>query len=210
MDFTSKDLSKLPFPVDEGVQYLKEFPQLSRYPEFGKDVVKELPYSFDKVFRYIVLLYSPTTPLSQISDYKERKDTAAGIVGIEVGRLSKDESVNKVLIGYLRMMKSPKHAKLSVFYEAYWNQSLRLLTDDTISGERTDKIISNLESLESKIEKTISDLTNGDNDENVKDALLQSLEDQRLPSAELKPEVIARKLADGESALGDFNPYKKI
>ena len=208
MDFTSKDLSKLPFSVEEGISYLKEYPQLSRYPEFNQDVIKELPYSFDKIFRYIVLLYSPTTPLSQIADYKERKDTAAGIVGIEIERLSKDENVNKVLIGYLRMMKSPKWVKLVTFQEAYFNQAQRLLNDDTVSGERTERIIANLESLESKIEKTISDLTNGDNDENVKDALLQSLEDQRLPSQELKPEVIARRIADGEPPLGDYSPYK--
>ena len=63
--------------------------------------------------------------------------------------------------------------------------------------------------MEIRIEKTLAEFLSGDPDEKLKDAALQKIEDELLPSAELRPEAIARKLADHEDPLDGYSPYSK-
>lgn len=207
MNFIKKDFDKLPFDIESGVDYLTQYPQLKKTPEFSAQSRNELPLPFDDVFRYIILLYSSTSPLLQITDQGERKRTAAMLCNIDLDLLLNNKSVNRILIGFLRIQKDTKFSKLIVFYEAYYNQSQKLLNDDTVSGERTEKIIANIESLEHKIEATIAEITAGDDSLGLKKDIIQTLEDLR-PSEELRPEAVAKKLAAGEKPLGDYTPYR--
>ena len=208
----------MPFPIDQGIDYIAQYPQLKNKPEFSEHIRGRLskptdsklaPLEFNDVFRYVILLYSVNSPLLQIGDFKERKEQAAGIAGLEVEELINNPCLNAIIIGYIRMQRSPKWGKLFMYNEALYNQGEKLINGTTEPGEKTKNLVENIDDLELRIEKLISELTQGDPDESLTDDILHTMELDRLPS-EFKPENVARALVDGVDIFNGWTPYDKV
>jgi hypothetical protein len=197
MDIGNEDLSKLPYDVNT-LDFLRTYPKLTTIPEFqNRDEIK----NFNNLFRYILLLYTPNTPLLQISDYSERKQYAQ-----EYSRATKDDiaGASLFIIGYLRTTKADKWSKLCVYRDALYNQALRLQSDDTKSGERTAALIQNIELLETKIESTLASIAAGD--KKIEAEIIGFVEEERLQ--DLRPENRVANILAGKPAM-EYNPYQK-
>lgn len=209
MDFRESDLKKLPFEVIGDIRYLEKYPSLLDIPEFKEEIVCNLPVDFDSLFKYFVLLYSPGTPLLNIKDFPQRKQTALEISGMlrdpDMFQFDKETNLAYMLMmAYLKMMNNNKWAKLSVYQSSYYNLMLRLQSGKTEAGERTKNLIENIDSLQVKIDELITDLANGDYSPKVTTNVLQSIEDVKN---ELLPETIARKILNGEDPTRNWSPY---
>ena len=193
----AEELKSLPYDVNS-LDLLRSNPKLASIPEFQvRDGIK----NFNALLRYIVLLYTPNTPLLQISNYDERKDFA-----IKYSKVTKEDIAGSsvFIIGYLRYSKSDRWAKLCVYRDALFNQSLRLQSDLTSSGERTAQIINNIELLESKIETTLAAIAAGD--KKIEAEIVGFIEEDRLQ--DLRPESRVARLLEGKPAL-DYDIYQR-
>lgn len=200
MEISDDELMMLPFDVTGNKDYLKTYPKLSSNPDFGKENRKEIK-DFNRTFKYIVLLYTPNTPLLRISDYAERRKWAVRKSGVSENDI---RAASSLIIGYLRLQRNDKWTKLSVYRDAFYNQSLRLQSDDTKSGERTAALLDNIDKIEGRIESALSELSNGDT--RIKDIIIDAIEDERLSN--LRPEMIATAKEDGKDIIEELNPYK--
>ena len=208
MDFKKTDFDVLPYSVDGTPDYIEAYPALNKYPEFNKKTRAKLPCDFNMIFKYIVLFYTPRTPLMQITDVSERKEAAANLAGLDTEKLFDNDEVNELIIRYLRIVKNYKWSKLLLWTEGFWNQGRKLLSGKTETGERTEKLLSTIDDLEIRIEKTLAEFLSNDPSEKLKTDVLQAIEEELLPSQTLKPEVIARRLSDNEDPLDGYTPYK--
>ena len=96
-----------------------------------------------------------------------------------------------------------------MYNEALYNQGEKLINGTTEPGEKTKNLVENIDDLELRIEKLISELTQGDPDESLTDDILHTMELDRLPS-EFKPENVARALVDGVDIFNGWTPYDKV
>ncbi len=115
MKLEDKIFEKLPYRVDGKVNYLKEYPELKKIPEFSL----ETGFDFNKIFRWVVLIFSQETPLLEIKNQVERKIRAAQEVGFNTEKepvklfLScQNNAINSIIIAYLRRQKNKKYAML--------------------------------------------------------------------------------------------------
>ena len=114
MELSTEELKSLPYDVNS-LDLLRSSPKLASIPEFQvRDGIK----NFNALLRYIILLYTPNTPLLQISNYDERKDFA-----IKYSKVTKEDIAGSsvFIIGYLRYSKSDRWAKLCVYRDALFN-----------------------------------------------------------------------------------------
>lgn len=197
MELSPEELKSLPYDVNS-LDLLRSNPKLASIPEFQ---VRDGISNFNALLRYIVMLYSPNTPLLQISNYDERRDFA-----IKYSKVTKDDIAGSsvFVVGYLRHCKSDKWSKLSVYRDALFNQALRLQSDDTKSGERTAALIGNIELLESKIESTLASIAQGD--KRIELDIIDRIEEDRLQ--DLRPESRVARLLEGKPAL-DYDIYQR-
>lgn len=207
MEFKESELNKLPFPVIGDINFRKQFPSLNDVEEFRN--VETLNVSFDEVFKYIVLLYTPNTPLLSIKDYPQRKVIAMEIAGMDpeenVNVMDcSDSRINYLIIAYLRMTKSIKWSKLCVYQDAYYNQLLKLQSGKTEAGERTKDLRENIDDFGTIIDVLITDLVNGDWAPKLKMDVVQAINDLKN---ELRPEYIARQMMDGDDPTRNWSPY---
>ena len=197
MDITAEELKNLPYDINT-LDFLRSYPKLATIPEFqDRSEVK----NFNNLFRYIILLYTPNTPLLQIANYDERREYA-----IKYSRATKEDiAVSSIfIIGYLRYCKSDRWSKLCVYRDALFNQSFRLQSDTTVGGERTLQIINNIELLESKIESTLASIASGN--KRLETEIVEFIEEERLQ--DLRPEARVAKILEGKPAL-DYDIYSK-
>jgi len=197
MDITADELEKLPYNIN-CKDFLTEYPTLQKIPEFQN--LKEVK-NFNSMFRYIVLLYTPNTPLLQISNYDERRQYA-----IDYSRINKDdlENSSSFTIGYLRFCKNDKWTTLSVYRESKFNLFRRLHGDETRSGERTGAILENIDKLDTRIASLLSDITN--DDKRLESKVFESIEEERLQ--DLRPESRVARILEGKPALA-YDIYQK-
>jgi hypothetical protein len=207
MEFKESELSKLPFRVIGNINFLKEYPSLKDIPEFR--LIDDLRVSFNDIFKYIVLLYTPNTPLLSVKDYSQRKIIAMEIADIPVDENHailecSDSKVNVLIIAYLRMMKSIKWSKLCVYQDAYYNQLLKLQCGQVEPGERTKDLRENIDAFGTIIDELITDLLNGDWAPQLKYDVIQAINDLKN---ELRPEYIARQMMEGDDPTRKWSPY---
>jgi len=208
MKLEDKIFEKLPYCVDGKVSYIKEYPELQKIPEFSLDT----GFDFDKIFKWVVLIFSQETPLLEIKNQVERKIRAAQEVGFNDEKedvkefLScRNDNVNAIIIAYLRRQKNKKFAMLMAYEDAFYNQLAKIQAGN-ITGEKTKDRMLVLDQLEIKIEKLTADLLSQDKSRELKHKLLDRMEEDRLDY--LRPEGIAQSKQEEKDPLRGFNPYE--
>jgi hypothetical protein len=218
VEINKKDLTRLPFPVDQNIDYRETFSSLNNYPRLRKvitdDPEKGLKVNFDKFFKYVVLIYTTNTPLLQIKDYKEQRMSALELAGLDFINpdiqnilMGKSQVANGIVLSYCQMMKSFKWSKLCGFRDAFYVQFERLISGQTESGERTDQLIDNIEKLEKNIEVLIDEFLNHDKSPELIDFVMQAVEDVKN---DIRPEYIADMLHQGIDPTRKWSPYESV
>jgi len=209
VEFTEKELSRLPFKVIGDIDYFAEYPSLKNYKAFNDEILGGLMIPFNNLFRYVVLLYTPNTPLMNITDHNKRKAVALQMSDIDGAKnidlvSCRNPLYNMIIMGYLRLMKSHRWAKLCVFTDAYYNQCAKLQAGLIEPGERTKELKANINDLEADIEFMTNEFVNFDNSPKLRDAVTQAVEDQHN---ELLPETIASLISEGDDPTREWSPY---
>lgn len=201
------DWHKLPYS-----DILEQFKVLSVYKEFKNLKISERSY----VFRYILLLYDKDSFLRERFDSVPKMKYEAAILAgfmLKNGKftpfvqdmlINKIREVNSAIIRFLLMQNTPKWAKLATFQESYEQQLKNLINDTATKSEKTGEILKNVNVLEEQISTLLNEMTNGDTNQNLIDALYEEITVQSLG---LRPEDIADKFRDGEDPLMGYSPY---
>ena len=208
MNLSELDRRKFPFPIEGTINYRKNYQDLQHYPEFMNYPDKEAGINFNIAFRYVMLIYTPNTPLLSIAEYPERRLAAAQLSLINQKHYkelfsSGNSYVNQIIIAYVRMMKNPKWTKMCVFMDAYYNQLSKLQSGNTEAGERTNNLLDNINKIEKNIEDLTNELLNSDHTLRLVDDLYQRIEQERLYT----PEEIAQSIFDGKDPLNGWTPW---
>lgn len=187
--FSEKEWSALPYNFkdkklgyDDTFAMMDRFPDLKTMPEFTRPIQ---PTGLDKnaVIAYIILFYSPTTPLSKIPDIIDRKKTAAIEAGMvvdpETHRLPadceevlycKNKHVNGMIIAYLRKFKNTKWALLCTGNESFYLKLKMILDITNDSDSKTDQEIEKIrgdlfkqaETMEASLSRIVSEFLSDD------------------------------------------------
>lgn len=193
-----------PSKIPEGTSIFKIYPELARYSTFkkspGPDIDNEL------VMLYIICMYDRSTPYrSKFPDVLKRKIEIAHDVGFEMDEKGvfadpiedmlkgNNNIVNKKIVEFVRMLRSPKYSYLVTIEASYYNVMLQVMEGET-------KRISDLRNMQQELEDAMLDLLNEDDNPFIKDAVLRYMEEERLM---LRPEDIAVKLANDEQPISD-------
>ncbi len=217
--FTQDDYSKLRYRVDlltEKQNPLDIFKDFKHYPEFNVKLPDGI--SFSKVFKYIGLLYQPHSPLKSIYiDVLKRKVEAAKLSDFDMTEERKftDEyqkviddkfdSINAMIIRFLRTFKNLDISVLSIYEEEYYKELLELKSTEGAIEKKNR--MTNIETMGRRIKKLVSDITFEDANHLLVERLLDELENEQL---ELRPEDIAEKIRRKENPLLGFNPKEMI
>jgi hypothetical protein len=202
MTLSEKEIKLFPFRPSIRTPFFEKYPQLKNTPAF---VNYKGTCSFDKIFCYVILIYTHGTPLMQIVDHNDRKRTAAEMSGFTLltqkyrdAVMGLDPEVNAVIIAYLRMQKSFKWSKLCGFIDSFYHQLAKLQAGETDS-EKTKDLLANITTTEREIEKVMTEFVNFDPSESLKDSIKQTVEDDRIMG--LRPEAMAVALAEGSPEI---------
>lgn len=197
MEITREELKALPYDVYSPT-ILEDYPKLKGVPEFGEaDKFKD----FNALLAYIILLYTPNTPLMRITDYVERRNEAIRLSGSSIPDI---EASSTVTVGYLRYCRQDKWTSLCVYRESKYNLLTRLHADEIKSGEKTITILASIDDLDKRIEALSADIANGDKE--IKVRIGEYIEEERV--SDLRPENRVARVLQGKEAM-DYNPYKK-
>ena len=182
---------------------LEKYPILSKYPEFSI----KIKY-FNRILKYISLIYDANSPLHIINHIPTRKAEAMTLAGFDKnhnGMFSEEcENIMKcsvpevvaMIMRYIRIQKNADFAQLVIFDESYHKQLEKMLTDDVTNSEKTKDFITNVSTLKREINTLRSALLNNDNNKNLDDALSEEIEEEQLL---IRPELVAKALKDGKN-----------
>lgn len=203
--FTEKEWAVLPFNIhDKKSGYSPHFGVIDRFPELRSiseftAPIEPKAIDKDKVISYIIMFYSPTTPLNKIPDIIERKKTAAIESGMDINtetnRLSpeyedilfcRNKHVNGMIISYLRKFKNTKWSLLCTGNESFYLK-LKMILDITNDSEsKTDQEIEKVrgelfkqaETMEASISRLSDEFLNDDSPY-LKEDLFSFIEKQK-------------------------------
>lgn len=177
---------------------LEVFDVLSKYEEFYAPTPM---LNRKKILKYIVLVYDKNSPLhDEFKDMWRKKMFAADLAGfvkeengkylgkVEDMMKCKNTPVNSMIIRYVMLMRSSLYSKFTILQEVYFNVSEGLLGGNTKIDD-FNKINKELEQCESELLS---------NDNLLSDDLTKYYFQDKL---ELRPEDIAKKLANGEQPI---------
>ena len=204
MEIKESDLSKLPYRVVGKVNYLQEYPSLKNIPEFTGELISQISVPFDKLFKYIVLIYTANTPLLNIKDYENRVNVAMELADIKPNTDLQTEPISAIVVAYLRLNKSIKWTRLCAYYDAYYNLIFRLKAGKSDPGERTSDLRKNIQEFGDLIDNLLTELLNGDFSPKLRDNVTQAVNDIKN---ELRPETIAREILEGNNPIRNWSPY---
>lgn len=206
IDFRDSDFDKLHIPVHlargENTDIVKKF-KLSIYPEFAESVPEKYKLSTNKVLRYIVYMYDKYSPLHKMTEIMGKKFAAADLAGfvrksgkfganVERMMLCDIPSINKMIVRYCRLQKDSDWS-VRVAYEDSLYSQLEAIRNSQ-EGKDVKDIIANTDTLRDKISTLDKILLEGDDNENLKFDIYDTIENETL---ELKPEDIANKIEVG-------------
>ena len=209
MDLRDLDCSKMYFnPRSKGfVDEMNAIPGISKR-KIG--TIKQV-----NLYKYIVLMYDPYSPLvADMPDWWARKFEAVEASGFKVKAdntlqvpverflLGKNEAVNDAIIDYLAYINRPIWTKL-----IYLNEVLLYCTKEALGGKQGNtNDIAKIAKLQSEIATSTRDLMGEDLKEDTKafkKRLYHRVEEARLA---IRPEDYAKKIAGG-SDLYEDSPY---
>jgi hypothetical protein len=194
--------------LSEG-EIFEKYPAFALYPQFRADCGLPL----DKAIALIVQIYTPVK--EDISELWVIKKKAAENLGykfkdnvctndvVQACLKGTNHKFNAMVIGYLRMSKSPKFSRLVTYIDTLYQKELDLKSGE--DNEKTKDIIFVIDQLDSRIESITREILNGDTNEDMTVSLLNEVERVSLG---LRPEDIAEKMANGIDPV-DIRPYGK-
>jgi len=207
--FTAKDFLDLKYNVaalTESQTVLGKFPELKKYPEFSEKTpgFTHIKISVDKMFRYVLLMYTDNIIHRLIPEFAHRKREAALLAGFPVddnGKFSgmvekmlycEYESVNDVAVRVMFMNKNSDFQLLVLYNDILLNQMREMYKmgkdKKDAKGEKLKEMLQNIQTLKGHIEELKRTLTNGDNNTNLLDKLYSWVEGINLG---IRPEEIA-------------------
>lgn len=170
-----------------------------------------------RIFSWVTLMYDPNTPLRrEIKDLYKRKVYAGNLAGLTIdGRSGKyrpwveeiftgqDPIVNELVVKYIASFSSPEYMQL-IGHVAMIEKSLEII----IKG-KADK---NTQSVFDSSTDKVKELTNyiygsGERDE-VAEARRALYKQVAFDLSAMRPEKVARKVAEGEDLPSDWSPYE--
>ena len=177
----------------------------------------------DQVIRFITLVYHNKSPLKNITEPIKRKFEAAKM--LELPRKKNGEFIHESIIKgediqfnynvikYLKLFKSPEYAMLKQYEEFYYNEmqklnelsfSKKLDMDEKKLADAKRQTNLNLKAFGETIEELTQKFLMGDNSKQVLQDLYEEMSiEVLLPS----PEIVAKRLSQGQPPLGNFKPY---
>lgn len=215
-------------PADEGFLALFETIPGVKNHAFPKEVVVEEDVKKEKkhvgikpikpllLYRYIVLMYDPKSPLVRdVSDYWQRKLESTEAAGFKIkddGTLEKEtekfllgenDAVNDVIIDYLAYMKSPTWDSLVFLYErllGFTKESLSPQRRDSAKVDDVYKVSTMIQDLSNKL---IGEDKLWEETATFRKRLMYRIEEKRLG---IRPEDFAERLAKGDDLM-EGSPY---
>jgi len=205
--FTAKDFNGFKYQktVSSKADVIKNYPELKKYPEFNPKVYKSLRLSPDKIFRYVLLVYTHNIIFESIPSVVKRKREAAILSGFHANsetntfshdielliKCDLDPLVNDLIIRVIRINKDSKWIQLLAFEEARARQVAHMVAG---TGEATRVLMENVTKLSESIEELSNDLLNQDEQPDIIELLYENIITENLG---IKPEDIAQARKDG-------------
>lgn len=196
--YTDNDFKDMMFPahkLQNNQNPLKHFTLLSKFDSFNKRIPK---INKTKLVRWILLLYDKMTPFNQITNLIKRKITVADYVGFDIEEPTDElkkllsgeiKEVNKMITDFLIMHRSSKYALVKANEQLFYNELQKVLDGDKST---------NINTYEKNLEKSILELSNGDNNLNLQNQILDNIFIERL---ELSPEAIGKRIHEGKKPI---------
>lgn len=203
MELKEEDYNKLMFNVysiKKNDKLAIKFPVLKIY--------KELAELEPNVFKFVVLLFDPNSPLNIIESYNKKLIEAAMLSEFPVETETsfeedyqkivefKDTKVNKAILRYCRITKDVDYSELKVYEIAFYNELKNMLTEE--DATKRAKTIENISALKEKIKELQAVFFNKNNNPVLELNLMDLVESEELG---LRPEEIALKQFNGEQML---------
>lgn len=196
------------FSLPAGISILNRFPKLAIFPEFSEPVKIDR----NKIIKYIIAVYDKRGMRVYEQNLPKRKRLSAELAGWapnEKGEFQtavkeiiegKSKTVNRMIVRYCKMHKSPRYAALVGMEEIYYGMLDKMVD----GGEMKSTDISTFRTLEIEIEDRAAEFLNGDT---TREIIQQVYEDIELERLELRPEDVAKKLKAGKAPV-DYDPYE--
>jgi hypothetical protein len=177
---------------------LEKYPSLKKYPAFNVQIP-----DYNKILKYVALVYDMRTPLHIIADVMARKVEAANLANIGLKSslfnelaMCTNESYVDMTMWYVRMHKNMDYTEYTVCTESYYWQQKKLLQDAVGDGEKTKDFISNSQALRKRLDELRNTLFNSDKSEKLLKAIDIMVEEELLLSPELMAKMIKEKGKD--------------
>lgn len=205
--FTKAHFSDLKYPVLEvpdDILIVDYFKELQNYNEF------KIIFSYNNVnitnivHKYAFLMYQPSIISSlQLS---KRKNICASLSGffkflkkgkypeqIENIILLYDKDMAHLVLRICKLVNKQYYTDLVCFEEAVNKQRLELLKTDNPSN--INKILNNINTLTTEIERLTNIISNNDSNINLREALYEDINNEYLG---IEPEVVVKAIYDGD------------
>jgi hypothetical protein len=209
--FTAKDFLDQKYNIaglTENQTVLAKFPELKKYPEFNEKnpAFNGLKIGVDKIFRYVILMYSDNVIHRLIPEFAHRKREAAIMAGIDMnengkfhGQVEKMmrceyDSVNDIAVRVMFLNRNTAFTLFCAYNDALFIQ-VNALNSPKSDKEKTKDVIANIEKLKELISKLEIELTNEDTNANLLDRLYSFVEGINLG---IRPEEIALAKKQGK------------
>lgn len=219
--FTAKDFNGFKYQrvISWKTDILKAYPELRRHKEFDPKLYKTMRLSHDKIFRYVLLVYTRNILFESIPSMVNRKREAALLAGFEpnsdtdtfspdIERVltCENQLVNKLIVLVIRLNKDSLWQQYCAFEEARANQIYKMIGGvDSKDKEQTSTLMDNIKKLSNHIDEIQADLLNQDEQLDLLELLYQGAVSENLG---LRPEDIAQARKDGSLEKIIKNPYK--
>lgn len=200
----------------ESKKVLKEYPHLSKYPEFLEKNHKSMRLSLDKVIRYAFIMYSDTVINQTIPELAKRKKEAAILAGfspnpetdkfagdVESLLLCENPDLNKIFVRVMMLTRNSKIQQLGALNEARRKEMLRLVSGDSKTDNK--KHFESLKQMSEYIEDLEKDVLNNDNAYDLLEELYSELDSENLG---IRAEEIAKAKREGNLKQILKDPYK--
>lgn len=208
--FTAKDFNGFKYQkiVSSKQDVLRSYPSLKRHSEFDPSLYKKMRLSHDKIFKYVLLVYTNNILFESVPSMIKRKREAALLAGFEphaesdtfssdIERIIKCEEVlvNKLILKVIRLNKDGKWQQYCAFEEARSKQIEKMVSGvDSNDKEQTNVLMKNIRDLSGYIEELQNDLLNQDEQPDIIELLYENIISDNLG---LRPEDIAQARKDG-------------
>lgn len=210
-EFSKEDFIKLAFPIhlmEEGELVLEKFPRLKNV--FKNIIImdgdKVVDIDINKVIKYIIFVYDKGSPLlTKFESLVTRKVTGAALAGfdhtnefekeVELMMKCKLSSINNMIIGYCRLMRSRLFSLIVASNESFHNTLQELMnykvSKEDVLGDNKQKmdLVERAKKTFDNIDSWSSELLSKDTNTDLQDTLYTIVDESDL---QLSPEENSR------------------